>query len=346
MNNECPISRKQRDSNIELLRIVAMLMILTLHTRFEGIEAVYDGIIDANHLCRFSFQALSVVGVNLFVLISGYFGIKPRKSSIINLLFQIVYIAVICLIIRFVVSNMGETAQSGGGNINIGIKDFFPVTNIVWFVPSYIMLIIFSPMLNLFIERTSTKHLALYTIGLYALTYYWDSIWVGTVQGFGSYSWGWFIILYYTGRIIRRLLDEGRLSYKYLSLLCYFFLTANIVVVALIQNHITAGRSLLWVYNCPLVYASSIFLFIFFCQLNIGYNRVINFFGRSAFAVLLFHMALFSSYKYYAKEIYESYNGLACIVITSVFILLVYLLASLIDQPRVYIYNHFLNKNK
>ena len=54
---------KQRDSNIELLRIVAMLMILTLHTRFEGIEAMYDGIIDANHLCRFSFQALSIIGV-------------------------------------------------------------------------------------------------------------------------------------------------------------------------------------------------------------------------------------------------------------------------------------------
>jgi len=38
----------QRDSNIELLRVVAMMMILTLHTRFEGIESVYDGVIDAS----------------------------------------------------------------------------------------------------------------------------------------------------------------------------------------------------------------------------------------------------------------------------------------------------------
>lgn len=107
MSNSHTVVKQQRDSNIELLRVVAMLMILTLHTRFEGIEAVYDGIVDANHLCRFSFQALSIVGVNLFVLISGYFGIRMKASSIINLLFQIVYIAVICLLIRFAISFVG-----------------------------------------------------------------------------------------------------------------------------------------------------------------------------------------------------------------------------------------------
>ena len=97
----------QRDSNIELLRVVAMMMILTLHTRFEGIESVYDGVIDANHISRFSFQALSIVGVNLFVLISGYFGIKLKATGLINLLWQIVYIAVVCIFVRYVMSKMG-----------------------------------------------------------------------------------------------------------------------------------------------------------------------------------------------------------------------------------------------
>ena len=116
--------------------------------------------------------------------------------------------------------------------------------------------------------------------------------------------------------------------------------------MALIQNQISVGHSLLWVYNCPLVYASSICLFIFFCELHIGCNKIINFLGRSAFAVLLFHMTFFSEYRYFAKEIYYSYNGLACIAMTAVYILFVYLLVTLIDQPRVYTYNHFLNKNK
>ena len=42
-----------RNSNFELLRIVSMFMILTLHSRFEDIVANYDGIIDANHVCKF-----------------------------------------------------------------------------------------------------------------------------------------------------------------------------------------------------------------------------------------------------------------------------------------------------
>lgn len=205
------------------------------------------------------------------------------------------------------------------------------------------MLIVFSPMLNL-LDKTATKQLALFTIGLYALTYYWDTIWTGTIKGFDGYSWGWFIILYLTGRVIRRLKDAGAIKHKLLPLLCYVIFTAVIVVIAFIQNHIPFGRSLLWVYNCPLVYASSICLFIFFCQLNIGNSSIINFFGRSAFAVLLFHMTLFSLYRYYAKEVYETYNGLACIAMTAAYILIVYLLVTLIDQPRIYIYNHFFKK--
>lgn len=50
-----PILAK-RHSNMELLRIVAMLMILTLHTRYDGILSVYDGTIDASHIARFFFE--------------------------------------------------------------------------------------------------------------------------------------------------------------------------------------------------------------------------------------------------------------------------------------------------
>lgn len=44
------IGKTQRKSNIELLRVLAMLMILVLHTRFDGIESVYEyeGLFDAS----------------------------------------------------------------------------------------------------------------------------------------------------------------------------------------------------------------------------------------------------------------------------------------------------------
>lgn len=72
---------------MELLRMIAMFMILVLHARFEGILAVYDGTVDMNHATRFLFEALAIVGVNLFVLISDYFGIRLRKEGVAKLVF-------------------------------------------------------------------------------------------------------------------------------------------------------------------------------------------------------------------------------------------------------------------
>lgn len=335
IKNNVPFRRK---SNIELLRVVAMLMILTLHTRFEGIESCYDGVIDANHIARFSFQALSIVGVNLFVLISGYFGIKLKATGLINLLWQIVYIAVVCIFVRYVMSKMG------GANLNFEIKHFFPVTNTVWFVPSYIMLMVFSPILNSYVEKITTKRLFFYTLGLYALSYYWSSLWVGTIAGFDGYSWGWFVILYLSGQIIRRLKDEKRLPSRVIMLLSYLSLTVFVVVIAFVQNYVPIGRSLMWVYNSPLVYTSSVCLFAFFCQLHIAYNKIINWLAASAFAVLLFHMSLFKTYQSICKWIYDNYNGIACIAASCGFIIALYLIVTLLDQPRKFIFD-FISKH-
>lgn len=50
-----------------------MLMILVLHTRVNGVVTVSDGVVDTNNFMSFLFEAVSIIGVNLFILISGYF---------------------------------------------------------------------------------------------------------------------------------------------------------------------------------------------------------------------------------------------------------------------------------
>lgn len=80
MNLNKGITQKIRDSNIELLRILAMFMVLLVHADFFslGIPSVED--IQNNQLdsfWRIFFEAVNIPCVNIFVLISGYFGIKP-----------------------------------------------------------------------------------------------------------------------------------------------------------------------------------------------------------------------------------------------------------------------------
>ena len=63
---------KQRDSNLELLRIVAMSMIVIYHIFVHGISPVYVG----SHSILTVWYVPFIFGVNLFILISGYYGIR------------------------------------------------------------------------------------------------------------------------------------------------------------------------------------------------------------------------------------------------------------------------------
>ena len=93
-----------RLSNIELLRIFAMILILLVHSGFKTIHAPSNEEIawmPFSSFLRFFIQSLSVVGVNLFVLTSGWFGINVRLKRFASFLFQILFFVIIGCIIGF-----------------------------------------------------------------------------------------------------------------------------------------------------------------------------------------------------------------------------------------------------
>lgn len=82
---------KERESNFELLRIVAMFLVLMLHANFISIGS--PTISDCheapfNSILRYFFQSLSIGCVDIFVLISGWFGIRPSIKSFTSFIFQ------------------------------------------------------------------------------------------------------------------------------------------------------------------------------------------------------------------------------------------------------------------
>lgn len=80
MNQNKEIIKKERDSNMELLRMVAMFMVLLVHADYFALGAPSVEYIQTNQadsFLRIFFEAVSIVCVNVFVLISGYYGIRP-----------------------------------------------------------------------------------------------------------------------------------------------------------------------------------------------------------------------------------------------------------------------------
>lgn len=313
-----------------------MMMVLVLHTRYDGISAVYDGGMDASHFFRFLFEAMSIVGVNLFVFISGYFGIRLRKSSVGNLLFQVYYFAAIAFVGLWLVSGSLPTETRDY------LKLFFPLSHNVWFVPCYFILMLLSPVLNAFIERQTARSLAIYTGALYLIAYVWANVW-GSVSGFDGYGWGFFIILYLTGAAVRKWSDDHRMK-KSLAIAGYAVCTMLIVGAAWLQNYFPVGRSLLWAYDCPLVYLSSICLFLFFVNLEIAPNKTVNTIAASSFAVLLFHMSACSRYPRVCGYLFERYSGPVVILLTAFAVVAYYAAALLLDQPRKYLFNRVIAK--
>ena len=90
--------KKERNSSIELLRIISMIMIILLH--FLG-GTGYIGIIEEgtkNYYLTNILESLAIVGVNVFVLISSYFLINSNKvklRKVIDLLLIMIFYGLI-----------------------------------------------------------------------------------------------------------------------------------------------------------------------------------------------------------------------------------------------------------
>ena len=126
---------KIRQSNMELLRIVAMAMVLVVHADFWSLG---KPTIDEYELSpygftlRHVFESLSIVCVNVFILISGYFAIHPTIKSFSNFVFQCFF---------YLVSIYAISICIGISEISVhGIMECFCLRKVNWFIKAYVVL--------------------------------------------------------------------------------------------------------------------------------------------------------------------------------------------------------------
>ena len=147
--------QKTRNSNIELLRIIAMVMILGLHVNYLAIGEPSSQDIATSPLqsfVRMFAEYVCIVGVNVFVLISGWFGINYKLKGLCNFLFQSLFFSLIIFTLFVIAGNIGMN------RLNI-MSSFLLYKNAYWFVWAYLVLYIMAPILNAFIEKSNKQTL-------------------------------------------------------------------------------------------------------------------------------------------------------------------------------------------
>ncbi len=193
----------RRMTNVELLRILAMVMVVVMHfLSHSGSLVETDSPLSSVRIIGTLLEMFCLAAVNTYVFISGYFGVKSgfRPSKAIALLCQIWFYAIG---IFLVLAAMGiPTMGYSKGSLNVyGLMQyFFPVeTEHYWFATSYFMLYLLTPVLGTAVKSMSKKQLQITLGGLLILFSGIKSVCplMLAVDKYG-YDLAWFICVYLT----------------------------------------------------------------------------------------------------------------------------------------------------
>lgn len=326
---------KERDSNIELLRILATLFILILHCNgwflreWGGITGWNTGnsIVAA---CRILVQNITVLGVDAFILISGFYGIRPKLKSIVNLFTLLFFFYVGCYLWDCGLGN--ETFSMPGLCNNLMA---FSRTN--WFISSYLFLMLLSPLINAFIDKSSIKQISVYTLIFCAVTLYFG-YYIGNEYWYynKAYSVTMMVGVYMIGRLLSRMTTEID-KVKYLYLIVGFVGVIGLMSVI----RILSSNEEAWLhYGSPITMMAAVLLLLLFYCLPKFHSKFVNWVAASCLASFILHTCepVFSWFvhkdvTYFMQDSYPMY----CLKIGAV-IMGVFAASILLDKVRLFIF--------
>lgn len=323
--NISSITRGPRQSNFELLRIIAMIFILILHSNFKifGIPEITNESNITVQILMIVLESITIIAVNIFILISGWFMIKPTHSGFSSFCFQCIYFLLLTYIIYLMATNERVTLQ--------GILSCVCLNKNGWFIISYVGLYILSPIINKFLKEAGQQKIKRFLICFYLFSTIYG--WIGRVEIF---NWGYstlsFIGLYVTGYYCHHYLNRDKINWLLLYFICAFTLSILITISIILFDGV--GTWNLLSYLCPIVILESLSLLLYISKCNFKNNKLINFIASSTFAVYLLHDISFYQESIFKKLILYANESSAPAIMIPTVLIAVFTAAVILDQPR------------
>lgn len=279
----------ERSSNIELLRIVAMFMVVLGHYYVKG-GFPDDNLINANKLLMQFLGSWSKIAVDIFVIISGYFLVTQNfKWTKVVKFFSCTYfwsLATLCFGLFILNLDIDKS---------LIMKAVNPFTPLNWFARAYLLLYIIFPLLNKLIKYIGKTKLTI-LIGILTTVFYI----IPTIKGssLGGYlnSLFMFINMYFVGSYLR-LYKNNKLekAIKYWGGISTIIFYSSIILFDYMGRYdsyyIAKENVMIFAFvGCNifgLIMATAIF--VIFKNWKISYNKVINSIASTTFAVYLIH---------------------------------------------------------
>ena len=282
-----------------MFRIVSMLLIIAHHYGVNsGLSQVaYEHFISRRALFVFLFSAWGKMGINCFVLITGYYMCKKRATfrRLWKLFFEVLFynLTIYGLFLAFGIQPFSKTEL---------VRCLFPIDSATsGFVSCFFLFYGLIPFLNRLIEHLEQReHLLL--CGLCFVIY----TWLGTVSfvrvfypamtftGTNFNYVSWFAVLYLTGAFIRcypKKLFSRRNLWIATAISCVLLSCLGVVWCTKL---LAAGRSVSPYFfladsNKLLAYLTAVSAFLMFLNIRSGAVPWVNRLGGSTFGVLMIH---------------------------------------------------------
>jgi len=283
-------NQTERKSGIELLRILAMLMIVGHHYSVHGGFAFSTNQVTIQKLWIDWLSLGGKIGVNIFMLISGYFLINTTEVNITKI--AKFWGQVICYSFGFSVL-FYFTRIDGDIGLKTVIKSLFPLSSTYWwYATSYFVIYLLCPYINTLL-KTIGKHKHLYLIVCTTILFCLSNIFIFIGGSFHMSDTAWLIYLYIVAAYIRLYKDDvkinhcmayGTISYiiTFITSVVLSFLGRNLPILANVSTYYFGMNKL------P-VLVTSILLFMAFKNLNVKYNKFINIIASTTFGIYLIH---------------------------------------------------------
>ncbi len=264
---------RQRKLNIELIRIFSMMLILLWHISSHLLPLLPSGV---NHVgAPLNYINLFITfHVDLFVIITGYFGIHHRGRSLIKIILLCLFYACLLNIIPLLRGN------------GINWKDFLLFSNSPWwFMKVYLLLLLIAPILERYMSICSHKEFyAMLAIAAFVSVYMGWFMHISPYDNHG-YDIFNFILLYIIGHWLRL---EDRITMKLKA--DYKIPLAIFLLCCVVRYKVQPISGLNWLdYSSPLNIIMAICVFCMFLKIRISQklSRIILFFSSSAISVYL-----------------------------------------------------------
>lgn len=328
-----------RDSNIELLRIVSMLMTLTLHYLLFGNALTMSAFGSAAYYGNWTLEAVCLTSVDCYMLISGFFLSQKNFTSrrvlsfYAQILFYTIVLALLCFSLGIEDLNTANLIQivpvMGGKN---------------WYVTAYFCLLFLTPILNHVVHSMERRRLKAVLTALFILLSVLHTLFffTDTFRLENGHSVWWYCFVYMIGAYYRKY--EIRLSRKThaLGLMILLLPLSKFVVDSSEHTVLRSLTQVLYAYDSFPVLVASLVMFDCFVQIRIRSeraNKIICLFGKTSFAVFYIHAFVLWGEKIWTALGSEKYIGSNLQLIHLIAsVAAVYIACSAVEIIRMYLF--------